>query len=656
MNSVHFTRSNTIWLIGLTTIGFFLRVYALGDLGFRWDEDLTAIAVKAVKEHGYPLLDSGMVYPRFLPVQYLLAAWTSLVGFTESSIRFPIVLFGTALIPLTYILARDVVGVRVALIAAALMALDFWQIELARTARNYAPFFVVYALFVVAVYRGYLDGHRVWRNSILPIGLLAILIHDVGLFCAGIVLIPALLVPQVRSMIGPYAISLSLLAFMFASIKFSDVMWSLSMKGPTAAVQAPELYLADSSRALQSFLQDLGGVLHIPYFPLVQGMLYTMPGAVIWLLTIVIALALVAYLFRHDAWWLRALATVAVTAALLHQFTVAGIAWVVFVAFLLQGVRGFADRRALRLTSLLVVLFLYWLVHLPIFGYGVEDAKFVIRDLFDYPRFSMTMAYPINRPLMSLFALIGAAVLFDRCARPVPDRRSLFLLLTFTLSYFGTGVFAYTYSHFRYVQHADVFFMVIAAVGVLGVLSRLLGAMSARPAIAMVSTVLLTLVIVNPVRAVLAVTRDYSADSRLERWMNIGGYPDYKTTSAYIIEHREAGDQVLVLEPREYYAYLGKIDGWVRSGHFAVQVVYWDGVPHDKYIGAPLIQDVEALRRTIETHSGRTWLPFDSRLLESGPSRGVNEEIVEYLRANRHRQVMTGRDGARIVYLFDSLE
>ncbi|MDH3469219.1 MAG: glycosyltransferase family 39 protein, partial [Gammaproteobacteria bacterium] len=167
-------------LIGVTLVGFLLRIHALGDLGFRWDEDLTSIAVQAINQNGYPLLPSGMVYPRFLPLQYLLAGWTSLFGFSEFSIRFPIAVFGTALIPVTYIIAKDLVNTKVALIAATFIALDFWQVELARTARMYAPFYLFFAVYTISVYRGLLWRRRPWKYAILPLGLLAISLHDIG--------------------------------------------------------------------------------------------------------------------------------------------------------------------------------------------------------------------------------------------------------------------------------------------------------------------------------------------------------------------------------------------------------------------------------------------------------------------------------------------
>ena len=41
-------RALLVGIIGITLLGFYLRYRCLGCLGFRWDEDLTSLAVKAL--------------------------------------------------------------------------------------------------------------------------------------------------------------------------------------------------------------------------------------------------------------------------------------------------------------------------------------------------------------------------------------------------------------------------------------------------------------------------------------------------------------------------------------------------------------------------------------------------------------------------------
>ena len=53
------------WLLAvIVAIGAYLRLAHLGALGFRWDEDLSGLAVRAILEKGIPELPSGMIYLR----------------------------------------------------------------------------------------------------------------------------------------------------------------------------------------------------------------------------------------------------------------------------------------------------------------------------------------------------------------------------------------------------------------------------------------------------------------------------------------------------------------------------------------------------------------------------------------------------------------
>jgi 4-amino-4-deoxy-L-arabinose transferase-like glycosyltransferase len=96
-----------VGLIALTALGLYLRLRCLGCLGFRWDEDLTALTVKALSATGVPELPSGMIYIRFYPIQWIIASSVNAFGFSEFSLRLPSVLFGTALIPTGYWVASQ---------------------------------------------------------------------------------------------------------------------------------------------------------------------------------------------------------------------------------------------------------------------------------------------------------------------------------------------------------------------------------------------------------------------------------------------------------------------------------------------------------------------------------------------------------------------
>ena len=82
------------WALALiVAIGAYLRLAHLGALGFRWDEDLSGLAVRAILEKGVPELPSGMIYLRGGLFSHLMAASASVFGFSEFALRLPAALF-----------------------------------------------------------------------------------------------------------------------------------------------------------------------------------------------------------------------------------------------------------------------------------------------------------------------------------------------------------------------------------------------------------------------------------------------------------------------------------------------------------------------------------------------------------------------------------
>ena len=83
-------RTQRLYLFGiicLSLLGFYLRYRCLGCLGFRWDEDLTSLAVKTLLDKGVPELPSGMIYFRFYPYQWIIAAPVTWFGFSGATVR-----------------------------------------------------------------------------------------------------------------------------------------------------------------------------------------------------------------------------------------------------------------------------------------------------------------------------------------------------------------------------------------------------------------------------------------------------------------------------------------------------------------------------------------------------------------------------------------
>ena len=112
-------------LVLVVAIGAYLRLAHLGALGFRWDEDLSGLAVRAILEKGVPELPSGMIYLRGGLFSHLMAASASLLGFSEFALRLPAALFGIALIVVAFLFGAALFGRVVGLVTAAVLAISF---------------------------------------------------------------------------------------------------------------------------------------------------------------------------------------------------------------------------------------------------------------------------------------------------------------------------------------------------------------------------------------------------------------------------------------------------------------------------------------------------------------------------------------------------
>jgi len=130
-------RNKTRLLIfALALAAFALRVYRLDFFSLRGDEAFTVIFVQRTWEGLWRGISTIEPNP---PLMYLvLRVWVALAGASEFVTRYFSVFFGVACVPLLYRLAREIFASRViALCAAALIAINPYQIWHAQDVRNY---------------------------------------------------------------------------------------------------------------------------------------------------------------------------------------------------------------------------------------------------------------------------------------------------------------------------------------------------------------------------------------------------------------------------------------------------------------------------------------------------------------------------------------
>jgi mannosyltransferase len=122
-------------LLTLTVLGGFLRFYQIGSEGLWIDEAFSLWMAQ------HPLGEMWRWVVRIdqhPPLYYaLLRLWTHIWGESEASLRSLSALFGTATIPLIYLLGRRLLDERTGLLSALILAISPFHIRLAQEARMY---------------------------------------------------------------------------------------------------------------------------------------------------------------------------------------------------------------------------------------------------------------------------------------------------------------------------------------------------------------------------------------------------------------------------------------------------------------------------------------------------------------------------------------
>lgn len=132
-----------------------LRVYTLTTQSFWFDEVLTAIGAQSFAW----VLYSAQIFGH-PPLQYLVAWAAGGAGATEGVVRAPFVAAGVGAVVVMALLGRRVGGPKTGLLAAGLLAVSPFHVELSQLARPYAFLVLTVALSWLALFRA-LERSRV---------------------------------------------------------------------------------------------------------------------------------------------------------------------------------------------------------------------------------------------------------------------------------------------------------------------------------------------------------------------------------------------------------------------------------------------------------------------------------------------------------------
>jgi mannosyltransferase len=167
-------------LLLLTLVAFGLRIYRLDHQPLRGDESFTIQFSAHELDWLFPNIANVEPNP---PLYYLLLHyWMALVGQSEFVTRFLSLLFGVISVPIIYQLGRSMGRPKVATLAAALLAVNPFQVWHAQDVRNYTVWPALSMASLVFLLLALREGRRRYWVGYTGLALLSIYTHYYDLF------------------------------------------------------------------------------------------------------------------------------------------------------------------------------------------------------------------------------------------------------------------------------------------------------------------------------------------------------------------------------------------------------------------------------------------------------------------------------------------
>ncbi len=637
-------RATYMLLAVLVLLGLGLRSWRLGSLNFWGDEDITALAVKGILEHGYPQFPSGMIYFRSILTTYASGASAALFGLNETALRLPSVGFSLATIVITFFFAQRLFSAQVGLLAAFILAFSHWELEFGRHARMYASFAFFYTFALYAIYRGVYENRRKWLALSFIGSLCAVFSHVLG-GTLGLIYLAAALHPSRSRLARIQLVSVALVVMLAAHAEFWLVQYGFQISAKLQNLEPTSRSLQLGSDWFAFLLRFFGDALYLQTWnpPLFWLGLFTM-GFVFWYQR---AEPL------HARQWLLPMSTMFLL--LFHQ-----VLWAVLVLwfYLLCRGKGFygLQRPVARLTIIMIVLFgLFWTIH-GLFAEAnagmtwLERLVAVLKFQSERPKFYY-MGLLRAFPLMALIVGGGLLWLFHANTGERYSPAVHFLLLVFTLSLVTIGFIKTDWVEYRLNFHLNPLFVILFAAVFIKLFERFAHWQNSLVVPLMMGAVLLTCEQIYPMRIANVVAREYGSpvDVRTAPGSHLMLMPDHQGPAQFVKQHAARHDIVIAMDWLEQSFYGGRIDYWLRTKHYAEQSYQTRHEYFDFYTSTQVVSTVEGLQRIIAERGVRNvWLVTASPYTEM--QLHVSQAVLDYLAQLETWLVYRGRDDKSFVY------
>ena len=664
----------TLFIIGIvaaTVIGIWLRLRYLGSLGLVEDEGHQALAVQGVLSHGYPLVPSGRLYTRSLPLIYIQSASSLIFGLSEFALRLPSVLFNLGTVIVTYLLGRKLFGSGIGVAAAAVLMLSVWEIEMSRNARMYAALQFWFTLGILFFYEGFVLDKRPYKSLTIGTFLLTYTFHPIGLSLVTLFAIPFFLEKPKRN-------SWKILLVSSATFFLLCLLYSFAVRWFTLSLNETPLLSSTGETALAvgPYLKKI--ILKHLYTPPI-GMLKHLYTNHTWLFLSLAGavLGVSAYLVKGisgklNKAFLYIVLLLSVLFAFSHQILLSVVALYIITLLYRREILPAGDRRLFVAGVAVLMLSFFWHAYGALCG--SQNFSFIWM-LWNYPLFYPYFATWLLRgfPLLLLLLAVSFAYFTVQALRNDCDDTVVYghLVIVFPLLFASIPKF-YFYSS-RYVFHAYPIIIIICCLAVYLLIERLwnksgpgslavTGSGSERRRLVGYGLTALTIMIASQdvslteAREIGEMARGHEYQrSIVKSTGNLYPYSayhqDYKSPSFFLRKNAGPDDLIIILckahMPSIYRYYSGLNVSLVMEEiqHYGIKTKR--GLVH-YMTGDVILKNAEDLKEALGTNQNRNvWLVADPYLLNNFK----NNDLLSVLNQQEWIPKFIGSDMKTTVFL-----
>ncbi len=612
-----------ILLAVVLCIGTVVRFWNLGGPGLHGDEETMAMAAMHIVRDGWPILPSGMFYPRGLSELYLMAASAQIFGESEWAFRLPSALAGVAMIYLSYVAGRRFLRPQWNIALAATVALLPQLIEYSQTARMYIFMLACIAGALVCIFAWERSGRIGWLIGAVLALIFGIELHALAVTCALLLLMPGLLQGDQRKLAyGVAAVAVTMIAYLVIDT------WVNS----NYPVPPPEY-------AAQAASQMPGGA-PLKHHPFVFDIAIWIAGAVTAFLAVLLGQRVRPRLPTICATALLLACLIAQLAVYYHIAALFGLAGSV-VAFRYRGAAPIARRYGRFLLGSAAIA----LVHVGLITAWPGSMIKLVGAIVGQPS-----VWPYVRVMQ--FSVAAGVLVFIATAwglyglahrRRVPDYW-LLAMLGVWIPVFFLGFFMWDIPT-RYTAASLVPLLLCAFAFAQrctdGLWARLRLGPASQP-IQHAAVLALALIAANPSATVASMTSDGSE------------FPDHRGAARFVRTLNITPDDIVLAEDvlQQTY-YLGRVDYWLIGRKHAwryMQLV--DGRIQDFYTATAVIDTGDQFRELLDANPRRRIFVIGSgENTRDGRREMRGKEINEMLRSDRFEPLFVGSDNFTTVWL-----